>query len=69
MFWKLFGSNRRIEEALRQQTRVENLSPFPANDASEQPSKLELWSDYQYDEETNEKVLQQYWDKNTINRT
>jgi hypothetical protein len=49
MFLKLFGIERRVEEALRQQTRVVDICPFPANDASEQPRKLELWPDYQYD--------------------
>jgi hypothetical protein len=68
VFWKIFGSSRRVEEALRQQTRVVELSPIPANDSSEKPTKLELWTDYQYDESKAEELIQSYWDKTTVKK-
>ncbi len=62
MFWRLFGIERRVEEALRQPTTVIDMSP--ANDTNGfYTSKLELWTDYEYDQHRADPVLQDYLQK------
>jgi hypothetical protein len=71
MFWKWFGSDRKVMEALEQSTGYD-LSPTiiqaPANtdeapqlDENGKP-KLELWTDYTFSQDDADIKIAEFWD-------
>lgn len=71
MFWKLFGSDLKVEQALAQSGEAYDICPnivqMPANNDEQQQAtingkpKLCLWTDYKYTQEEADIKIEEYW--------
>ncbi len=72
MFWRLFGSDLKVEQALAQSGESYDICPnivqMPANNDDQQEAatvngkpKLSLWTDYKYTQEESDIKIEEYW--------
>ena len=70
MFWRWFGSDRKVMEALEQSTGYDmsptiiqapaNTDEAPKLDANGKP-KLEIWEDYTFTQEEADLKIEEFW--------
>lgn len=80
MFWRLFGSDLKVEQALAQSGESYDICPtivqMPANN-DEQVDKaaengkpaLSLWTDYKYTQEEADIKIEEYWASVAANKS
>jgi hypothetical protein len=81
MFWRLFGSDQKVEEALAQSGEGIDICPqtlqLPANNDTPQETApaqkngkpaLTLWTDYKYTQEEADIKIEEYWASVAANR-
>ena len=70
MFWRWFGSDRKVMEALEQSTGYDmspkiiqapaNMDEPPKMDANGKPM-LEIWEDYTFTQEESDLKIEEFW--------